>query len=160
MVLGFALAFSLGVGGTAIGSSQPAKTTTPSSLVSFKVAARDSTTVVLLVPASVTEADLTNLINALRTARGKGTLSQFFPATTPGGSGGPFFAVVVFVMSDPVWATTRRLKEFIAEEPSEKEFGKRILASYNFSGFTKQESGAIGYMYGGRQYTPQYKKLF
>jgi hypothetical protein len=165
IVLGFALAFSLGVGAAAVSSSQTAKATS-SDLVSFKVAARDSTGVILLVPASATEANLTNLVNALRTGRGKGTLGTFFPPTTPGGSKGPYAAAAVFVMSDPVWATTPRLKAFSNPTTSgisaaEKEFGKRVRAYYFFTAIAQfQEFGTLGYEDEGHQYTATYKKLF
>ena len=157
-VLGFALAFNFVVGAAAVSSSQTG-TSAPSNL-GFKVAVHNSTTVIFLVPPNPTEADLTKLVNALRTARANGSLAKFFPPTTSGGSKGPFAAVVVFVMSDPKWATPSQLASFVAEEPSEKEFGKRILASYSFFSSPDQESGTIGYEDHGHQYTPKYKKLF
>ncbi len=146
--------------------SKGAAATTPSNLVSFNVAARSSTAVILLVPASATEADLTNLVNALRTARGEGALRSFFPPTTPDGSKGPYVAGAVFVMSDPVWATTPRLNAFVNPMTSsisavEKEFGKRVRAYYFFTmAFEFQEAGTIGYESEGHQYTATYKKLF
>jgi len=163
VVLGFAFALTLGVGSVAVNPIQTGKPA-PSDLISFKLAARDSTAVILLVPASATEADLTDMVNALRTARGKGSLGTFFPPTTPGGSKGPYAAV--FVMSDPVWATTPRLKAFSNPTTSdistaEKEFGKRVRAYYFFTTVIKfQESGTLGYEDEGHQYTTRYKKLF
>ena len=121
---------------------------------------------ILLVPASATEADLTNLVSAIRTARIKGTLATFFPPTTPKGSKGPYVAAAVFVMSDPGWATTPRLKAFSNPTTSgisaaEKEFGKRVRAYYFFTTPGQfQEFGTLGYEDEGHQYTATYKKLF
>src|SRR2546421_12129995 len=98
---------------------------------SFKVAVHSRDGVVLLLPASATDSDLANLLNALRTARKGGSLGTFFPPTTPGGSKGPYAAVQVFVMSDATWATTPRLKAFMNPRTSgtseeERDFARRV----------------------------------
>jgi hypothetical protein len=134
-------------------------------LPSFKVAARYSTATVLLVRPGTTEADLTSLVNVLRSARKDGSLAKFFPSTTPKAPKGPYAVVMLFVMSDPNWATVPRLKAFVEPPASEistaeREFGKRILAYYYFSGLTNQEFGTIGFEGDGHTYTKTFRKLF
>ena len=72
---------------------------------------------------------------------------------------------MIYVMSDPTYATGARLTEFLNPKsssiaPSEKEFGKRVLAYYYRSGVVNQEFGTLGYEDEGHQYTSRYKKLF
>jgi hypothetical protein len=144
--------------------TSPTATAAASDLVSFKVAARSSTAETLLVPPDTSEADLTKLVNALRTARGKNTLGKFLLPTTPNGSNGPFGIVMLFVMSDPVWATEGHLQSFVNSESgltaADKAFGKRVLAYYYFTSLMNLEFGTIGYADEGHQYTAKYKKLF
>jgi hypothetical protein len=74
---------------------------------------------------------------------------------------------MLFVMSDPAWATVPRLKQFV-EPPmnqistAEKEFGKRVRAYYYFTGLMnpQQEMGALGYEDQGYKYTQTFKKWF
>jgi hypothetical protein len=134
-------------------------------LPSFKVAARYLTATILLVPPNTTDADLTNLVNALRSARRGGSLAKFFPPTTPKAPKGPFTVVMLFVMSDTAWATIPRLKAFVDPSISqisaaEREFGRRVLAYYFFTGLANQEFGTLGYEDEGHTYTKNFKKLF
>lgn len=136
-------------------------------LPSFKIAARDNTAAILLVPAKTTEGDLVRLLGALRDARRSGTLGKFLPPTTPRAPKGPYQLVVVFIMSDPTFATDAHLKSFSNPTTStisaaEKAFGKRILAEYYFTAIMNpsQEFATIGYEDEGHQYTGVYKKVF
>jgi hypothetical protein len=133
--------------------------------VSFQVTARYLTNVILLVPTDATEADLTKLVSALRSARAAGSFLKFFPPTTPNSSYGPYAGVELFIMSDPSWATTPRLQSFMAPKTNaisatEKEFGSRVRAHYFFTSVAKQEIGTIGFEDDGYMYTARYKKLF
>ena len=94
------------------------------------------------------------------------SLDSFLPRRRPLGRG-PYTVVMLFVMSDPAWATVPRLKQFV-EPPmnqistAEKEFGKRVRAYYYFTGLMnpQQEMGALGYEDQGYKYTQTFKKWF
>jgi hypothetical protein len=119
--------------------------------------------VVLLVPARTTDAELVNLVNALRNARRDGSLVNFFPPTTPRGSSGPYGVVEAFVMSDAAWATAPRLRAFMDPHGSGEaanEFGRRVRAYYLLP-MGGQEYGSVGYEDPDTRYkTPNYKRLF
>jgi hypothetical protein len=130
----------------------------------FKVAVHSGDgRVVLLVPASATDSDLANLVNALRAAGKAGTLRNFFPPTTPRGSKGPYAAVEVFVMSDAAWATAPRLKAYMdprTTSEAAKAFASRVRAYYLYA-IGGQEFGSVGYDSEDFRYkTPNYKRLF
>src|SRR4051812_45755658 len=87
-------------------------------LPAFKVAAQETTAVVLLVAPSTTDSGLTDLLNALRDARRSGTLQKLIPPTTPRGTKGRYAVVMLFVMSDPTYATRARLTAFVNPKAS------------------------------------------
>jgi hypothetical protein len=131
----------------------------------FKVAGHDSTAFTIVVAPSTTEQQLTALINGFRAARANGSLNQLIPPTTARGSKGPYAVVMLFVMSDPRWATSQRLHAFINPTTSgisaaEREFGKRVLAYYYYTYIGNQDIGSLGYEAEGHRYTAKYKKLF
>lgn len=133
-------------------------------LVPFQIAARFQDNVALRVQPGVSEAELANLIYALRTARANGTLNEFFPPTTPGGSMGPYAMMEVIVISDSS-ATPERLEALMNPKTREisdfeREFGQRIRADYFYTALAREEHGSIGYESEGHIYTPAYKKLF
>ena len=90
-----------------------------SGIIPFKVSAQSATALVLLVDRRVTDDDLTALIRAVQKARADATLVNLIPATTAGGSMGPYAIINLFVMSDAKWATQPRLREFINPSSSE-----------------------------------------
>src|SRR5260370_39697212 len=72
---------------------------------------------------------------------------------------------MLFVMSDTAWATIPRLRAFVDPSTSqisaaEREFGRRVLAYYFFTGLANQEFGTLGYEDEGHTYTKNFKKLF
>lgn len=129
---------------------------------SFKVAGRDSTALSIAVPPDTTEAQLAALVNNFRAARMNGTLAKLIPATTPKGSRGPHGIVMIFVFSDPAWATSERLHAFINNprtsgiSSSDKTFGQKIRAYYYYTALGPHEIGSIGH----EDYTSTYKRLF
>lgn len=93
------------------------------------------------------------------------------PATTAGGKFGPYAVVIIYVFSEPKWATYENLKRF--EETSEyipeevkwgEEFGQHIRAHYwcHVLGDIK-ELGTLGYeekLINTKIKTPVFEKLF
>ena len=146
-------------------SNTAAATVTAHDVVPSTVAARFSTAAILLVPAQTTDTELTTLLNALRAARTNGRMGKFIPPTTPTGSKGPYGIVMLFVMSDPAWATTERLEAFVNPTTSEisateKQFGKRVRAYYYYTALVDEEIGTIGYESEGHTYTRTYERIF
>jgi hypothetical protein len=138
-------------------------------VIPFKVAAKVGSAMALLVAPSPTDEQLTALLNAFRAARMKGTLAQLIPATTPNAKvGGPYNFVTVFVISDPAAGNNPMLNMFVnpkTSKPSdnEKEWGKRILAYYDYSPIQpkgSEEQGTLGYKDEGYLYTSRHRKVF
>jgi hypothetical protein len=141
-------------------------------LPSFTMAVHDGVgQVIMLVPASATDAEVTNLIHAIRSAgkRSDGdSIRRFFPPTTPRGSRGPYGIIQLWVMSDAQWATPARLKMYLSTDATaeyEREFANRVRAYY-LHPIAGPEYGSIGFRvqgphHPGMEYkTPNYKQLF
>lgn len=129
---------------------------------SFKVVGQDSTAVSVVVTPNTTEAQLVAVINNFRAARMSGTLAKLIPPTTPKGSRGPYGIVMVFVFSNPIWATSERPHAFMNNprqngmSESDKAFGNNIRAYYYYTSLGSHELGSIGH----EGYTAKYRKLF
>lgn len=130
----------------------------------FKVSARDSSTISLLVPASTTQDQLQRLITAFRQARQAGEFSRLIPATTPGNPFGSYSIVWVLVFTEPEWASSGKLKKFVkagAYKGRSSEFcnqyTEHVKAEYFYG--PQQEYGNLGYGDGWMQ-SSSYKKLF
>jgi hypothetical protein len=131
-------------------------------LPQFKVSGRHMTGLALLVPKETTSAQLKALILALRKARQDKRLDKLIPATTPGGSAGPYGIVVVSVYTEPEWATSAALERCTVASwntPTYVECGRHIRAYYYYA-VTASEQGSIGYAEGNRIFTKVYEKLF
>ncbi len=133
-------------------------------LPKFKVTARDTTTLALVVPPATTKGDLKNLILAFRNARQQQTLSILIPATTPGGAMGNYGVVWIFIFTEPNWATENKLRAFIrsslksaSDRRFDKEYARHIKAEYYYS--LSGEHGNLGYD-DGMVRSPGYAKIF
>ena len=131
-------------------------------LPQFKVTGRHRTALALLVPKETTSGQLKALILALRTARQEKRLDKLIPATTPGGAAGSYGVVVVWVYSEPEWATSAALERCNLASwntPTYVECGRHVRAYYYY-GVGTPEEGSIGYAEGKHIYTKVYEKLF
>ena len=132
----------------------------------FKVTAQHRTVLALLVPRETTNEQLKTLILTLRKARRENSLAQLLPPTTPGGSKGPYGIVVVYVYSEPEWATAGALQKCTnasANTPLYVECGRHVRAHYFYAAAaatSEHEEGMVGYAEGKRVYTKDYQKLF
>jgi hypothetical protein len=129
----------------------------------FKVTAQYNTNIALLVPSKTPSEQLKHLILTLRQARRENKLGQLLPPTTPGGSKGPYGIVVVYVYSEPEWATVAALQKCVnasANTPLYVECGKHVRAHYFYGAQPEGEEGSVGYAEGKRIYTEPYQKLF
>jgi hypothetical protein len=129
----------------------------------FKVTAQYRTNLALLVPSETQNEQLKNLVLALRKARQENKLGQLLPPTTPGGSKGPYGIVVVYVYSEPEWATVAALQKCVnasANTPLYVECGKHVRAHFFYGAQPETEEGSVGYAEGKQIYTKHYQKLF
>lgn len=112
----------------------------------YSAAGRDTSTVSILVPKSTSTEQLIQIINELRLAGQNQTFDQLIPPTTPGGSKGPYFVVIVFVMDNQNLANSESLKKFTKApltDPFVKKFADNIRAYYYYSNL--HEEGSLGY---------------
>jgi hypothetical protein len=134
------------------------------SLPPFTVSAQNGTELALLVDQGTTHAQLKALVLALREARGRNQLGRLIPPTTPRGKAGPYAIVVVYVYSDPQWATPealRRCNKASFGTPLFDKCSANVRAHYFYSVMASpNEIGTVGYAEGKRVYTKDYEKLF
>lgn len=129
----------------------------------FKVAAQYKTNLALRVSPETSSEQLKSLVLTLRKARRENTLGRLLPPTTPGGSKGPYGIVVVYVYSEPEWATASALQECVnasAKTPLYVECGRHVRAYYFYAAQPENEEGSVGYAEGKRVYTKNYQKVF
>lgn len=133
-------------------------------LPSFKVVGQDLTAISILVPPTTSTGQLKALIHEFRRARQSNTLSKMIPATTKGGDMGDYAIVLIFVFSDPQWASADNLKKYYKlnmRNPTDKAFNKKygsnIRAEYAYS--LLEEYGSVGFS-DGIVRTKNYLKLF
>lgn len=127
---------------------------------------RSGIIVSVIVPANTTADQLKSLIYEFKKARMASSLTKYIPATTPGMKGVPHAQVIIFVFSDPKWATEEEYKKYEhasmrsqAGKSVSKTYLNHIRASYEWDKFEKKEYGALGYDEGGTR-SASYKKLF
>jgi hypothetical protein len=133
------------------------------SLPRFSVSAQNRTELALLVDRGTTHAQLKALVLALREARGKNQLGRLIPPTTPRGAAGPYAIVVVYVYSDPQWATLealRRCNKASFGTPLFDKCSANVRAHYFYGLMPPNEIGMVGYAEGDRVYTKDYEKFF
>ena len=128
----------------------------------FKVTARYLTNLALVVPKQTSNEQLKTLVLTLQKARRENKLGQILPPTTPGGSKGSYGIVVVYVYSEPEWATVAALQKCInvpADTVLAVECDRHIRAYYFYTSLTGEEEGSVGYAE-GKVRTKDYQKLF
>ncbi len=146
----------------------PSSTLAPIKFPPFKIGGTyDRTTLSLVVAPNTSREDLKALLLALKNAREHSTFRTLgIPPTTEGGKKGPYATLTAYVMSDEKFASSASLKRYYevqSNTPFEKDFGKKVLAYYFYSGIFKDgidEEGSIGYQEGGTKYTKDYERLF
>jgi hypothetical protein len=132
-------------------------------LPSFKVTGQHMTNLAVLVPKDTPNEQLKTLVLALRKARRENRLGELLPPTTPRGSRGPHGIAVVYVYSEPEWATTDALRKCVnasANTPLYKECGRHVRAYYFYAAQPENEEGSVGYAEGKQVFTKSYQKLF
>jgi hypothetical protein len=132
-------------------------------LPQFKVTGRYRTGLALLIPKDTTSAQLRMLILALRNARLEKRFDKLIPATTPGGAAGSYGIIVLFVYTEPEWATSAALERCTVASwntATYVECGRHVRAHYYYAAGTGDEEGSIGYAEGKRIFTSVYEKLF
>lgn len=137
-------------------------------LPSFKIVGRDRTSLSILVPPDTAKNQIKELILEFRKARQTGTLSKMIPPTTPGEEYGNYAVVVVFIFSEPRWASAAKLRDYWnpgityslskAARKMDREYEKHIRGEYYYS-IGADEYGSVGYSDGVFR-TKDYKKLF
>jgi len=132
----------------------------------IQVVWRSGIIVSVLVASNTTSDQLKSLINEFRKARITSSLTKYIPATTPGIKGNPYSQVIIFVFSDPKWATENEYKKYErasmrsqAGKIIAKTYLNHIRASYEWNMLDGKEYGSLGYDEGGTRST-SYKKLF
>jgi len=130
----------------------------------FKVIAKHTTVLSILVHRGATDEHIKALIYKFKETRLNNTMSKMISATTKGGAFGDYGIVWILIFSEPEWATQDKLQKFInssAKNPSNREFdieyANHIRGEYYYS-FSK-EYGTLGYD-DGIVRSQLYQKLF
>ena len=120
----------------------------------------------VLAPAKTTNDQLKALIYEFKKARMTSSLTKYIPATTPGIKDDPYQQVIIFVFSDPKWATEDEYKKYERSsmktqsgKSTAKTYLNHIRASYEWDKFEGKEYGSLGCDEGGMR-SASYKKLF
>jgi hypothetical protein len=132
----------------------------------IQVVWRSGIIVSVLVASNTTSDQLKSLIHEFRKARMASSLTKYIPATTPGVKGDPHAQVIIFVFSDPKWATENEYKKYErasmtsqAGKTTAKTYLNHIRASYEWNMLDGKEYGSLGYDEGGMR-SASYKTLF
>jgi hypothetical protein len=137
-------------------------------LPSFKIAGRDGSSLSILVPPDTTREQIKELICEFRKARRANTISTMVPPTTPGEEYGDYAVMIIFVFSEPRWASAAKLRDYWnpgisysrtkTARKTHKEYEKHIRGEYYYS-IGSEEYGSVGYS--DRIFsTKDYKRLF
>lgn len=138
-------------------------------LPSFEVVGRDFTSLSIVVPSNTTKEQLKALILGFREARKNNSFRKMnIQPTTPRGKKGDYGIVMIFVFTEPEWASEDKLKKSAkvpSDDPFYKEYSKHIKAYYYYAvapigAPPNLEEGSIGYAENGRIFTPTYEKIF
>lgn len=135
---------------------------------SFKIAGRDGTSLSILVPPDTTREQIKQLICEFRRARRANTISKMIPPTTPGEEYGDYAVMIIFIFSEPRWASAAKLRDYWnpgvsysrakTARKTHKEYEKHIRGEYYYS-IGSEEYGSVGYS--DRVFhTKDYKRLF
>ncbi len=132
----------------------------------IQVVWRSGIIVSVLVAPNTTPEQLKSLIYAFKKARKDFSLTKYIPATTPDVKGDPHAQVIIFVFSDPNWASENEYKKYErasmtsqAGKTTAKTYLNHIRASYEWNRLEGKEYGSLGYDEGGMR-SASYKKLF
>ncbi len=137
-------------------------------LPSFKVAGHDGTSLSILVPQKTSSEQIKALIFEFRRARKANQLSGMIPPTTPGDEYGNYAVIIIFIFSEPRWASAAKLRDYWnpgtpyartkTPKRDHKEYEKHIRGEYYYS-IGSEEYGSLGYS--DRVYqTKDFKRLF
>jgi len=139
---------------------------TAQNIPKIQVVWRSFIIVSVLVPPKTTTEQLKSLIYEFKKAKMSSSLTKYIPATTPGIKGDPHAQVIIFVFSDPKWATEDEYKKYErasmrtkAGKSIAQTYLNHIRASYEWYKLEAKEYGSLGYDEGGMQ-SASYKKLF
>lgn len=128
----------------------------------FQVQWRTGIIVSVVVTPKTTKDQLKALIFEFRKARRAHSLINYLPATTPGISDDPHAQVIIFVFSDPKWATKEKYNEYERSGMRSRiaqAYLDKITASFEFNYLDSKEYGSLGYDEGGMR-SSSYKKFF
>jgi len=105
----------------------------------------------VLVPAKTTTDQLKSLIFEFKKARISSSLTRYIPATTPGIKGNPHAQVIIFVFSDPKWASEAEHKKYErasmrtqARKSISRNYLNHIKASYEWDKLNYLEGKEYG----------------
>lgn len=141
--------------------SFPADTALDQGIPQIQCVWRDGGMCGVLVPANTTSGQLKSLIWEFRGARAGRSLTRYIP----GIKGDPHMRVMIYVFSDPKWATQNEYKKYerasTETQPGKsisKAYLNHIRASYEYDPAGK-EYGSLGHD-DGLMRSVSYKKLF
>jgi len=126
----------------------------------FKVVWKQGIILGLLVPPNTTKAELTSLVQKFRKARQDRTLPSMIPPVNTG-LVDKYANFIVFIFSDPQWATPEKYKSYEAagmKSKTAQTYLDHIAASYWYD-LDGKEYGGLGHSDGVIK-SKHYKKLF
>lgn len=127
---------------------------------SFKVAWKQGIILGLLVPPNTTKEELRDFIYKIRQGKKDKTLSKLLPPVNLGLTD-KYTNFIVFIFSDPKWATTEEYKKYEMagnKSPVAKTYLNHVVASYWYD-LDDKEYGSLGHD-DGLLKSNNYKKLF
>ena len=127
---------------------------------SFKVVWKQGIILGLLVPPNTTKEQLKDFIYKIRQGKKDKTLSNFLPPVNLGLTD-KYTNFIVFIFSDPKWATTEEYKKYERagmKSTAAKTYLNHVVASYWYDADDK-EYGSLGHDDGILK-SNNYKKLF
>jgi len=130
---------------------------------SFKVTWKEGVIMGLLVPPNTTKEQLKHLIYKFRQAKKEKTLAALIPPVNR--LPDPYTAFMVFIFSDPKWATSEEYKRYESASIDtakgraiSRAYSNHIMAYYQYD-IDDKEYGSLGFDdYGDK--SAHYKKLF
>jgi hypothetical protein len=144
----------------------PALSIASQNIPQIQVIWRSGIIVSVLVASNTTPDQLKSLIHEFRKARKASSLTKYIPATTPGAKNNPHAQVIIYVFSDPKWATENEYKKYErasmtsqAGKTISKMYLNHIKASYEYNILDEKEYGSLGHDDGVMR-SASYKKLF
>ena len=127
---------------------------------SFKVTWKEGIILGLLVPPNTTKEQLKDFIYKIKQGKKDKTLSKFLPPVNLGLTD-KYTNFIVFIFSDPKWATTEEYKKYEKAGMGNKvakTYLNHVVASYWYD-FDGKEYGSLGHDDGVLK-SNNYKKLF